>query len=75
MLLIGVDLGGKHCHPDHPEPLGNPNEDRFALFRRQFEKYAAAHIPAGVEVLNCSPVSTLECFPKVSLDEALCVTA
>ena len=31
--------------------------------------YRAAH--AGVEMLNCSPISNLKCFKKVSLEEAL----
>jgi hypothetical protein len=70
VLLLGVDLTGSHYHPDHPAPLGNPNEVRFALFRTQFDNYARAHL-RGIEVLNCSPVSTLACFPKCTLDQAL----
>lgn len=31
--------------------------------------YRAAH--AGIEVVNCSPISTLRCFKKMSLKEAL----
>lgn len=69
VLLLGVDLAGPHYHPAHPAPLGNPNAVRFALFRNQFDNYAK-HV-RGVEVVNCSPISTLDTFPKCSLDEAL----
>jgi hypothetical protein len=70
VLLLGVDLCGTHYHGDHPLPMQNPDADRFALFRRQFETYARG-LPDSITVLNCSPVSTLECFPKCSLDQAL----
>jgi hypothetical protein len=75
VLLIGVDMVGKHFHGDHPRPLSNPDAARFAFFRKQFNKYAKEALPRDVKVLNCSPISTLECFPKVSIDEALCVPA
>jgi len=70
VLLLGVDLVGKHYHDDHPLPLKNPDAERFALFRAQFTAYAL-RVPAGVSVINCSPISTLECFPKCALDVAL----
>jgi len=70
VLLLGIDLTGPHYHPDHPAPLGNPTAARFALFHTQFANYAREHL-RGVEVLNCSPVSTLSCFPKCSLTDAL----
>jgi hypothetical protein len=74
VLLIGVDLVGRHFHGEHKPPLGNPDAVKFALFRTQFKRYAKEHL-AGVEVLNCSRVSTLDCFRKASIDEALCAPA
>lgn len=75
VLLCGVDLCGKHFFGDHALPLKNPEAARFQLFRAQFETYART-IRGRVEVVNCSPISTLECFPKVALEEALeCATA
>jgi hypothetical protein len=70
VLLLGVDLIGRHYHADHPSPLKNPDAARFTLFRQQFAAYAL-QLPDDVEVLNCSPISTLECFPKCTLDQAL----
>jgi len=70
VLLLGVDLAGAHYHPDHPPPLKNPDAARFTLFRAQFAAYAA-QLAHTVEVINCSPSSTLECFPRCTLDEAL----
>lgn len=72
VLLIGVDLIGKHFHKDHPAPLGNPNEARFVLFRKQWQKYIREQLPENVEVLNCSMSSRLDCVPRVPLAEALC---
>jgi len=70
VLLLGVDLVGRHYHGDHPSPLKNPDAARFALFRSQFASYAARLAP-DVEVLNCSAISTLACFPYCALDAAL----
>lgn len=69
VILLGVDMTGAHYHPDHPAPLGNPNAIRFALFRIQFGNYAKQL--RNVEVLNCSPITALDCFRKCTLDEAL----
>jgi hypothetical protein len=69
VLLLGVDLAGAHYHADHPPPLKNPDAVRFALFRGQFADYARQ--ARDIEVLNCSPISTLECFPKCTLEDAL----
>lgn len=75
VLLIGVDMVGRHFHADHPAPLGNPTDARFVLFRQQWQKYAKEQLPSHVEVLNCSPISMLECFRKVSIAEAMCLTS
>jgi hypothetical protein len=69
VLLLGVDLVGAHYHPDHPAPLKNPDAVRFALFRGQFADYARQ--VRDIEVLTCSSISTLDCFPKCTLDAAL----
>lgn len=68
LLLCGLDLHGAHYFGDHPEPLFNPREPEFARFRRQFERYR----PSGVEIFNCTPGSTLACYPFANLEEMLC---
>lgn len=67
ILLLGVDLGGKHYFGDHPSPLKNPTEHRFEIFKRQF----AAYKPAGVEIFNCSPGSRLKAYPFASVEDFL----
>lgn len=72
ILLCGVDLhsnGGIHHHGRHPYPLRNPAESEFILMRNRFKTFPAKEL--GIEVLNCSPGSMLECFPKVEIEEAL----
>ena len=74
ILLLGYDAkrgpdGATHFHGEHPKIA--PPEAAFAEFKRSFS--AAQHDieRAGVRVLNCSPNSSIETFPKVSLREAL----
>lgn len=59
VLLFGVDLGGSHYFGEHPAPLKNTKPERFETFQRQF----AAYHPKGVEILNCSPASSLKAYP------------
>lgn len=71
ILLLGYDFqrrGGKaHWHPDHPSPLGNGGNYRAWIAAMNVLAKDLEH--AGVEVINCSPGSALNCFPKMSVDE------
>lgn len=67
VLLLGLDLGGRHFFGDHPAPLYNPGEQQFARFRRQFTAYR----PEGVEIINCTPGSSLSCYPFGLLEDFL----
>jgi hypothetical protein len=69
-LLLGIDMRGDHYFGRYTNGCANTVPFRFAFFINQFVDYAK-RIPAGVEVVNCSLDSALECFPKMSLDEAL----
>lgn len=71
-VLVGFDMhtrGPRHFFGDHPEPLSNYMrfETVVPVFRR-----AAAQLPAGVEIVNCTPGSALDCFPMMPLEEGLC---
>lgn len=72
ILLVGFDMKTvrkkRHFFGNHPAPLNNPW--RFDSFIQNFAK-AAKSLPAGVEILNCTPGSALQCFPMVSLEAAL----
>ena len=74
IILLGYDMArgeGKerkeHWHGDHPWNSRSPYEQ----FRRYFATIADPLKEAGVEVLNCSRRTALECFPVVALEEAL----
>jgi hypothetical protein len=70
IILLGIDLRGTHYFGRHERGLGNPDENRFVMFRQQFADYAK-RIPRGVRVVNCSLDSALTVFPKLTLDAAL----
>ena len=69
VLLCGVDLNcpGEHFFGRHPAPLKPTTAARMEEFKRQFIRYQ----PRGVEIINCSPSSALECYPKGELSSWL----
>lgn len=69
VLLLGYDASvkaGSHWHGAHLRTK-NPDETRCEKWRRQFSKLDTK----GAEVINCTPGSAIECFPKMPLSEAL----
>ena len=73
VILLGYDCqktGGQvHWHGDHPEGLGNAGS--MPKWAKQFEALAAS--VNGVEVINCSRDTALRAFPRMSLEDALCL--
>jgi hypothetical protein len=74
IVLLGYDCqysstGKRHWHGDHPKGFGNAGKvgDWPAAFGR-----LATELPHQVEVLNASRETALECWPRVTLDDALC---
>lgn len=73
IILVGVDMRtdrGSHWHGPHPKGMKNPNEMAVGRWRRAMDA-AARSVPGDVQVINCSPVSTLRNYPKMSLSAAL----
>lgn len=72
ILLCGYDMKGGHWFGSHPSHMtdADPNVHRN-MFIPHFEILAKLLPPLGVEVINCSPDSALECFPKMRLEDAL----
>jgi PKD repeat protein len=66
ILLLGFDMRGGHFFGKHQAPLRNPDQKRFEAFKKQF---ADVVIPAGVEVINCTPGSALTRFPMGELKD------
>jgi hypothetical protein len=53
-------------------PLSNPHpQDNLPRWRRAIDGIAARLEEMGVTVINCSLVSLLKAYPKMSIEEAL----
>lgn len=70
VVLLGADMkGGTHWFGDHPRGIrGTPD---FPNWIRRFATLVEPFREMGIEVVNCSPGSALECFPKARLEEVL----
>jgi len=70
ILLLGVDMQGhpsSHFFGRHPDNSGPPMLvclERFATLLKPLKAL-------GIEVLNCTRKTALECFPRVPLEQAL----
>lgn len=78
VVLVGYDIGRSdgrsHWHGDHPGTLGNGTDAKYALWREQFGKLAAAAAARGIEIINASRATSLTCFPRMPIEEALHAT-
>lgn len=83
ILLVGFDMqasnGKRHFFGDHPAPMHRAKSpsDLVLYFRGFTDAFAraAAVLPKGVEIINCTPGSALNCFPKMDLVDALSAAA
>ncbi len=72
VLLLGYDCSvrqGTHWHGDH-DKTKNPDHRRCAEWLNQFGRL----VRNGAEVINCSRSTELTCFPRLPLEEALCLS-
>jgi hypothetical protein len=71
VIMLGYDCqktdGKAHWHGDHPRGLGNAGA--VAKWPAQFAKLAET--VKGMEVINCTRTTALDCFPRMDLDKAL----
>lgn len=74
IVLLGYDMGHEggpsHFFGEHPERLRA--QSPYPSFIEKFREMAAPLKAAGVEVVNCSVSSALECFRRAPLREVLC---
>jgi hypothetical protein len=73
IILLGFDGkqgadGRAHWFGEHPEPTPAA---AFAIYRQAMSAAENDLEVAGVRVLNCSPGSAIDTFPKVLLEDAL----
>jgi hypothetical protein len=75
IILVGYDMRvdkGEHWHPRHPMPMSNPHpRDNLPRWRTALDGAAGTLILLGVKVINCSDVSLLQAYPKMSIEEAI----
>jgi hypothetical protein len=73
MILLGFDMqrtnGKSHWHGDHPKGLGNGS--RYSGWLVAMGKLAKGLSDKGVEVVNCSRQSALQCFRRSTIDKEL----
>jgi hypothetical protein len=70
ILLLGYDMKRddspkrlEHWHGDHPVP----SRSHYPTFIKYFHSIVEPLEAIGVEVLNCTPGSALDCFPMADL--------
>lgn len=71
IILVGFDMRldrGVHWHGEH-QGLHNPTDGNVARWRRVIDGAAPSLQALGVEVLNASPISALQAYPKVDFAE------
>ena len=78
IILIGFDMSrasGTHWHDPHPADrvrgLSNPTNHSVERWRRVMENAAREFVDHGITVINCSAMSALQKYRKMSFEEAL----
>ena len=74
IILVGFDMRvdlGLHWHGKHPSGMNNPSARNADRWRRCVDAAAEVIAALGVTVVNASPISALQNYPKMSLKEAL----
>lgn len=71
VLLCGFDFSGTtHWHGAHPAGLRKTDKDLYAGWARRLAEIAPALLKR-CEVVNCTPGSAIDCFPRMTLEDAL----
>lgn len=65
ILLLGFDMHGTHFFGRYTNGLTNTSEDRRKVHLREYAAWAKDN--AGIEVINCTHGSALDCFPRGDL--------
>ncbi len=68
VILLGYDMQGAHWFGNHPKACRSATN--FPLWIKNFGTTPPDLARAGVEVINCSRRTALDCFPRATLEEA-----
>lgn len=72
IMFVGLDLQGTHYYGRNDWPrAGNPDPDVFKKCIRAFEDAAPTLEAMGIDVVNASPVSALNCFRKMTIEQVV----
>ena len=75
IALLGFDgcmIGNKiHWHGRHEGRLNNPNHSTFMGWKMWMENAAPKLRELNIEMVNCSMVSTIGCFPRFTVEDTL----
>jgi hypothetical protein len=74
IVLVGYDMhlrNGLHWHGKHPNGMNNPSPKNVERWRRAVDGAAKPIAKLGITVINTSPNSALQKYPKMSLAEAM----
>lgn len=75
VVFLGLDLGYTrglaHWHGEHIAPLHNPSLPLLAFCRNEFAIAAPQCAALGVRVINASRETTLNCFERMGIEDAL----
>lgn len=67
VLLLGYDMEGRHFFGEHPDKSVPP----FQICLEKFKTLVEPLRKLGVDVINCSRATKLDCFPKMAIEDAL----
>ena len=71
IMMVGIDCTGSHWHGRHLPPMTNPDESNFLRWLDVFNKGKLAFDQLDIDVVNCSPISRVKVYPKMTIPEAL----
>ena len=74
IILVGFDMRvdrGQHFFGPHSYTKERPSQANVDRWRPILDRQAPKLESRGIKVINCSPVSALTAYPKMSLEDAL----
>lgn len=73
ILLMGYDMqktnGKSHWHGDHPH--GMTNAEGVKKWGPRFPQLAQDLVREGIEAINCSLETALDCFPRARIEDVI----
>lgn len=69
IILVGFDMQGSHWHPDHSGR--NPTPHAMQSWIKSFEGSAPELETRGIDVINTSPRSAINCFRRETFQESI----